>query len=52
MKVSNGSSAKPSKDSKKQVDFDINVGLSERPPWFCRYVLYLFELPSLICENV
>lgn len=35
VKVSNGSSTKPSKDSKQQVDFDINVGLSERPPWFC-----------------
>lgn len=52
VKVSNGSSAKPSKDSKQQVDFDINVGLSERAPWFCRYVLCLFELRILICENV
>uniref|UniRef100_A0A2N9HF31 Uncharacterized protein n=1 Tax=Fagus sylvatica TaxID=28930 RepID=A0A2N9HF31_FAGSY len=34
-KASNGSSAKPSKDSKQQVDFDITVGLSERPPWVC-----------------
>lgn len=28
-------SAKPNKDSKQQTDIDINVGLSERPPWFC-----------------
>ncbi|CAK9326725.1 unnamed protein product [Citrullus colocynthis] len=26
---------KSNKDSKQQPDFDILVGLSERPPWFC-----------------
>ncbi|XP_021902068.1 UBP1-associated proteins 1C isoform X1 [Carica papaya] len=31
----NGTTAKPNKDSKQHPDFDINVGLSERPPWFC-----------------
>ncbi|KAG7988684.1 hypothetical protein I3843_03G200000 [Carya illinoinensis] len=27
--------AKPNKNSKQQPDIDINVGLSEHPPWFC-----------------
>ncbi|KAF3439642.1 hypothetical protein FNV43_RR17920 [Rhamnella rubrinervis] len=31
----NGVIPEPNKDAKKQTDFDINVGLSERPPWFC-----------------
>ncbi|KAM5547302.1 UBP1-associated proteins 1C [Rosa sericea] len=35
VKASNGGGAKPNKDSKQQADFDITVGLSERPPWFC-----------------
>lgn len=30
--------AKPKNDSKPKPDFDVNVGLSERSPWFCRYV--------------
>ncbi|KAL6220955.1 hypothetical protein ACLB2K_008708 [Fragaria x ananassa] len=34
VKASNGG-AKPNKDSKQQADFDITVGISERPPWFC-----------------
>ncbi|KAM6583527.1 hypothetical protein CsatB_010529 [Cannabis sativa] len=34
-KGTNGSAAKPNKDGKQQPDFDISVGLSERPPWFC-----------------
>lgn len=34
-KVSNGTNAKSKKESKQQPDIDINVGLSERPPWFC-----------------
>ncbi|TXG61613.1 hypothetical protein EZV62_012976 [Acer yangbiense] len=34
-KVSNGTSAKPNKDTKQKPDVDITVGLSERPPWFC-----------------
>ncbi|XP_050374875.1 UBP1-associated proteins 1C isoform X2 [Argentina anserina] len=34
VKAANGG-AKPNKDSKQQADFDITVGLSERPPWFC-----------------
>ncbi|XP_059284080.1 UBP1-associated proteins 1C isoform X1 [Lycium ferocissimum] len=34
-KASNGTPAKPSGDSKQKPDVDINVGLSERPPWFC-----------------
>ncbi|KAL9440927.1 hypothetical protein AB3S75_019578 [Citrus x aurantiifolia] len=34
-KVSNGMNAKSNKESKQQPDIDINVGLSERPPWFC-----------------
>lgn len=35
-KVSNGASAKSNKDAKQQLEFDLTVGLSERPPWFCR----------------
>ncbi|KAL0315804.1 UNVERIFIED_CONTAM: UBP1-associated proteins 1C [Sesamum radiatum] len=31
----NGSNTKPKKDSKPKPEVDINVGLSERPPWFC-----------------
>lgn len=34
-KVSNGMPAKPGKDAKQQPDFDITVGLTKRPPWFC-----------------
>ncbi|PON39411.1 zinc finger protein [Parasponia andersonii] len=34
-KAVNGATAKPNKDGKQQPDFDINVGLSKRPPWFC-----------------
>lgn len=34
-KPSNGTPAKSKQDSKPQPDFDINVGLSDRPPWFC-----------------
>lgn len=40
-KASNGPTAKANKGSKQQTDIDINVGLSERPPWFCRCV-YIF----------
>ena len=35
----NVTTAKSNKDAKKQPDVDITVGLSERPPWFCRYVV-------------
>nr|KYP57577.1 Uncharacterized protein C16C10.8 [Cajanus cajan] len=31
----NVATAKPNKDSKERPEVDINVGLSERPPWFC-----------------
>ncbi|XWS26645.1 hypothetical protein CRYUN_Cryun26dG0048600 [Craigia yunnanensis] len=34
-KTSNGSNAKPIKQTKEKPDIDINVGLSQRPPWFC-----------------
>ncbi|XVE70655.1 hypothetical protein DITRI_Ditri10aG0088400 [Diplodiscus trichospermus] len=34
-KTPNGSNAKPNKQSKENPDIDINVGLSQRPPWFC-----------------
>lgn len=34
-KASNGTPAKPKDNSKQQPDFDINVGLSNRYPWFC-----------------
>ncbi|XP_051148873.1 UBP1-associated proteins 1C [Andrographis paniculata] len=34
-KASNGMNAKSKNDSKQKPEFDINVGLSERPPWFC-----------------
>lgn len=36
VKASNGATPKTNKDSKKQPDVDINLGLSQRPPWFCR----------------
>lgn len=35
MKASNGTTAKPNSESKPKPDIDINVGLSERAPWFC-----------------
>ncbi|KAL5538515.1 hypothetical protein UlMin_045443 [Ulmus minor] len=31
----NYATPKPNKDAKQQPDFDINVGLYDRPPWFC-----------------
>lgn len=38
-KALNAATAKPNKDIKQKPEVDINVGLSERPPWFCRYIL-------------
>ncbi|CAN4084661.1 unnamed protein product [Withania somnifera] len=44
-KASHGAPAKPSSDSKQKPVVDINVGLSDHPPWFCRsgeaFVFYL-----------
>ncbi|KAK1424226.1 hypothetical protein QVD17_19547 [Tagetes erecta] len=37
-KPSNGTPGKPNSSSKSKPEVDINVGLSERPPWFCRFV--------------
>ncbi|CAI9780333.1 unnamed protein product [Fraxinus pennsylvanica] len=34
-KSSSGVNAKTKNDSKPKPDFDVNVGLSERSPWFC-----------------
>ncbi|KAG4929580.1 hypothetical protein AAZX31_17G050800 [Glycine max] len=34
-KTFNVATAKPNKDSKQRPEVDINVGLSDRPPWFC-----------------
>ncbi|TKY54453.1 UBP1-associated proteins 1C [Spatholobus suberectus] len=34
-KTLNVATAKPNKESKQRPEVDINVGLSERPPWFC-----------------
>lgn len=34
-KHSNGTPGKPNTSSKPKAEVDINVGLSERPPWFC-----------------
>ncbi|KAK1413841.1 hypothetical protein QVD17_29577 [Tagetes erecta] len=34
-KPSNGTPGKPNSSSKSKPEVDINVGLSERPPWFC-----------------
>ncbi|KAK8654729.1 hypothetical protein V6N13_107329 [Hibiscus sabdariffa] len=31
----NGSNAKPNKQTKEKPNVDINVGLTQRPPWFC-----------------
>ncbi|KAL8498046.1 hypothetical protein ACS0TY_021397 [Phlomoides rotata] len=33
--ASNGTNTKPKNDTKQKPEVDINVGLSERPPWFC-----------------
>jgi cell growth-regulating nucleolar protein len=45
-KSANGTPAKPKDISKQEPDFDINVGLSNRYPWFCRY-LHLSNFPSV-----
>lgn len=44
-KVSNGTPGKQNnKDSKQQqLDFDIKIGLSKRPPWFCRYIILMLS---------
>lgn len=34
-KISAGTTLKPISDTKQRPEVDINVGLSERPPWFC-----------------
>lgn len=34
-KTLNAAAAKPVKDGKQRLVVDINVGLAERPPWFC-----------------
>ncbi|XP_031114582.1 UBP1-associated proteins 1C [Ipomoea triloba] len=34
-KTPNGKNAKPNNETKQKPDVDINVGLSDRPPWFC-----------------
>ncbi|KAK6151984.1 hypothetical protein DH2020_014619 [Rehmannia glutinosa] len=34
-KAPNGMNTKPKNDTKQKPEVDINVGLSERPPWFC-----------------
>ncbi|KAF5776178.1 putative transcription factor C2H2 family [Helianthus annuus] len=34
-KTTNGTPGKPNSNSKPKPEVDINVGLSERPPWFC-----------------
>uniref|UniRef100_A0A803QT98 Zinc finger C2H2 LYAR-type domain-containing protein n=1 Tax=Cannabis sativa TaxID=3483 RepID=A0A803QT98_CANSA len=48
-KGTNGSAAKPNKDGKQQPDFDISVGLSERPPWFCRRKEAQSKSPGFPC---
>ncbi|KAL8035967.1 hypothetical protein ABFX02_12G129000 [Erythranthe guttata] len=35
MKAANGTNTKPKNDGKQKPEVDINVGLSDRPPWFC-----------------
>lgn len=49
-KASNGTPAKASSDSKQKPDVDINVGLSDRPPWFCRSVELSFYLSLLVFD--
>ncbi|XP_027330024.1 UBP1-associated proteins 1C [Abrus precatorius] len=34
-KTLNVATAKPNQDNKQRAEVDINVGLSEHPPWFC-----------------
>lgn len=36
VKASGNATPNPKSDSKMKPEVDINVGLSERPPWFCR----------------
>ncbi|KAL6585759.1 hypothetical protein OROMI_002403 [Orobanche minor] len=36
-KATNGTNTKTRNDTKQKPEVDINVGLSERPPWFCSY---------------
>ncbi|KAL1808875.1 hypothetical protein ACET3Z_025865 [Daucus carota] len=36
VKASTNTTPNPKSDSKMKPEVDINVGLSERPPWFCR----------------
>lgn len=39
-KASQKAQEKPDKP-KPNADVDVNVGLSSRPPWFCRYAIML-----------
>lgn len=34
-KAPNGTAATPKNEAKQKPEIDVNVGLSERPPWFC-----------------
>ncbi|VVA99615.1 unnamed protein product [Arabis nemorensis] len=34
---SSGTPSNPKENSKQQINFDINVALSNRPSWICRY---------------
>lgn len=53
-KALNGSAAKPGKDKKQRPEVDINVGLSNRPPWFCRYIFYgiLFLVIIVVTSDI
>lgn len=35
VKTPNGKNSNPNSDTKKRPEVDTNVGLSQRPPWFC-----------------
>lgn len=51
VKASNGTTAKPNSESKPKPDIDINVGLSERAPWFCRCVCITISYFFSILHN-
>jgi hypothetical protein len=50
-KTLNAAAAKPVKDGKQRPVVDTNVGLSQRPPWFCRYVTLWVTLSSYHCRH-
>ena len=46
-KPSSNAQGKPDKP-KPNADVDINVGLSTRPPWFCRYANMILSIYTIV----